>query len=76
MKKFDFNKLTMYKAVMDSLGLGAMVFDQEPRLQFGYDGESYYIDEFSDDEDKFVMLVESEDFEYFKRSAASYFLNK
>lgn len=76
MKKFDFNKLTMYKAVMESIGLGAMVFDQEPRLQFGYDGESYYIDEFSEDEDKFVVLVENRDFEYFKISTANYFLNK
>lgn len=64
------------KKTMEELGLEAMVFDQEPRLQFGYDGENYYIDEFCEDEDKFVPKVESEDFEYFKRSAASYFLNK
>lgn len=74
---FDFNKLDKYREAMNEFSLDTLVFKQEPRLQFGETGEDvYYIDIFSEEQNEFVPVIESDNWEEFKLKVANYFLEE
>lgn len=72
---FDHNKLDEYKEWMDKNNITSLVFgDREWR--FGEDSEFFYLDICNDYTLEFEAVIETEDWEDFKKEVANYFLNK